>query len=73
MANMPRWTDETLTDNTKISYCEQCKDCAMWGIGDDPFSNRYDKANCAMFPNPEHKPGYIINNHGECPYWVARG
>ena len=68
MAKRPRWESETLTDNTGISYCEQCKDCTLWGIGDDPFSNAYDKANCAMFPNPDHKPGYVINNQGTCPY-----
>ena len=64
---------EVLTDNTKISYCEQCKDCILWGIGDDPFSNQYDKANCAMFPNPDHKPGYVINNQGRCPYRTEKG
>ena len=73
MAKRPRWESETLTDNTGISYCEQCKDCTLWGIGDDPFSNAYDKANCAMFPNPDHKPGYVINNQGPCPFRVAKG
>ena len=66
------YQDEILTDNTKISYCEQCKDCTLWGIGDDPYQNQYDKANCAMFPNPDHKPGYVINNQGVCPCRVAK-
>ena len=74
MANkQPRYMDEVLTDNTRISYCEQCKDCAMWGIGNDPFSNEYTKANCAMFPNPDHKPGYVINNQAPCPFRVTKG
>ena len=72
MSMQDRHLNEILTDNTKISYCEQCKDCTLWGLGDDPFSNEYTKANCAMFPNPDHKPGYVINNQGLCPYRVAK-
>ena len=70
MAN--RHENEILTDNTKIRYCEQCKDCTLWGIGGDPFSNAYDKSNCAMFPNPDHKPDYVITNRGVCPFRVAK-
>ena len=44
--------DEIMSDNTHANYCQQCKDCILWGIGDDPFQNRYDKGNCSMFPNP---------------------
>lgn len=66
------YKDEILSDNTKADYCQQCKDCTLWGIGDDPFQNRYDKSNCAMFPNPDHKPGYVINNQGPCPFRVAK-
>ena len=68
-----RYGDEILSDNTHADYCRQCKDCAMWGIGDDPFSNRYDKGNCSMFPNPDHKPVYVINNQGQCPFRVEKG
>lgn len=68
MAN--RHENEILTDNTKIRYCVQCKECTLWGIGGDPFSNAYDKSNCAMFPNPDHKPAYVINNEGQCPFRV---
>ena len=64
--------DEILSDNTHANYCEQCKGCAMWGNGNDPFSNRYDKGNCDMFPNPDHKPGYVINNRAPCEFRVAR-
>ena len=44
----------------------------MWGIGDDPFSNRYDKGNCAMFPNPGCKPSYVINNRAPCEFRVPK-
>ena len=62
--------DEILSDNTQENYCEQCRECAMWGIGDDPYSNAYDKSSCAMYPVPAHKPGYVINNTGPCPFRV---
>ena len=38
--------DEIMSDNTHADYCRQCKDCTLWGIGNDPFQNRYDKGNC---------------------------
>lgn len=63
--------NEVLTDNTKIKYCEQCKDCAFWGNG-DAFSNKYDKSSCDMFKYPQSKPGYVINNEADCPYYMAR-
>ena len=64
--------DDILSDNTHANYCQQCKDCILWGIGDDPFQNRYDKGNCSMFPNPDHKPGYVINNQGVCPFKTTK-
>lgn len=68
-----RHEDERLTDNTKIRYCEQCEGCAMWGIGDDPYTNQYDKSNCAMFPYPGIKPTYVINNTSPCEWRVPKG
>ena len=65
--------DEIMSDNTHADYCRQCQDCAMWGIGDDLYSNQYDKGNCAMYPNPGHKPGYVINNQGPCMFKVKKG
>lgn len=57
---------EVLTDNTKINYCEQCKDCVHWGNDeDDYFTNEYDKASCDMY---ETKPIYVLDNSGECEY-----
>ena len=29
--------DEIMSDNTHADYCRQCKDCMLWGIGNDPY------------------------------------
>lgn len=63
-----RHDDETLTDNTKIQCCLQCKKCKYWSNRNDPFSNKYDKANCDMYPTPSAKPVTVINNTGVCTY-----
>ena len=62
------YKDEILSDNSHANNCEQCKDCILWGNGDDLFQNRYDKSSCAMFPYPDHKPNYVINNQGPCEF-----
>lgn len=67
-----QYNDETLSDNTHADYCRQCKDCAMWGIGNDPFSNAYDKSCCAMYPYPGIKPPEVIRNSGLCQWKVER-
>lgn len=63
--------DDVLSDNTHIDYCEQCESCIHWGNNkDDPFSNRYDKTNCDMFPYPDYmKPMSVINNLTECEFY----
>ena len=68
------WThdDEVLTDNTKIKRCQQCKDCMMWGKGDN-YSNAYDKSSCLMYPYPNFKPLAVINDQDICPYKVTKG
>ena len=66
-----RHFDEGLTDNTKIKYCKQCKDCAFWG-NSDAFSNAYDKSCCDMFPYPQFKPEYVINSTADCQYYLSR-
>ena len=63
-----RHDDEILTDNSKINYCLQCKKCKYWGNRNDPFSNKYDKANCDMYQIPSTKPITVINNTGVCAY-----
>ena len=62
------YKDEILSDNSHANYCEQCRDCILWGDGDDPFQNRHDKASCSIYPHPDHKPGYVINNQGSCEF-----
>ena len=70
---MERHYNEQLTDNTQISYCQQCRQCAFWGMdGKDPYSNAYDKASCAMYPHPDHKPSGVLNNTEPCPFRVER-
>lgn len=65
-----RHYNEILTDNSKIGYCNQCKSCAFWGS--DVWSNKFDKANCDMYPYPDHKPTKVLNNTGRCEYFVER-
>lgn len=67
-----RYGDEVLSDNTHANYCAQCEDCAFWGNGNDPFTNKYFKSNCDEFPLPGHKPNDVINNLGKCPFKVKR-
>lgn len=67
-----RHDNETLSDNTWIRRCEQCKTCAMWGNGNDPFSNKYDKTSCDMFPYPDMKPVGVRDNKEDCPYYQRR-
>lgn len=64
-----RYKDDILSDNTQIDYCVQCKDCIFWCNNDaDYYSNAYDKACCDMYPFPEFKPDFVLNNTGECEY-----
>jgi len=64
MATENRHQEEILTDNTSISYCEQCADCKHWGNSDNPHTNAYDKASCDKYP--QCKPLWVINNELEC-------
>ena len=68
---LERHADEVLTDNTKIEYCAQCKECVHWG-NSDAFSNSYNKSNCDMFPLPGLKPLFVINDTGRCK-WRLEG
>lgn len=60
--------DEILTDNTKINYCEQCKDCINWGKSGTPWDNKYTKSNCSAYPYPSMKPMGVINNTHVCEF-----
>ena len=66
-----RHDDEILTDNTKIHYCKQCKDCVFRDDG-TPYSSEYTKSSCQMFPYPDHKPMDVINNRGKCEYHLTK-
>lgn len=69
---MERYLDERLSDNTGISYCQQCKDCILWGHG-DAFGNAYDKTSCDIYPYPDMKPQEVMMNTGECPWRTVKG
>ena len=56
---MQDYGNELLTDNTKIHYCNQCKDCAYWGNA-DAYSNAYDKCACDIYPMPQGKPQAVF-------------
>lgn len=62
-----RWNEETLSDNTQIENCKQCKNCMHQDDG-TLWSNHYTKSSCRMFPYPKMKPSAVINNTGKCPY-----
>lgn len=59
--------DDILSDNTQIPIFEQCKNCKHRYDG-TPFSNKYNKACCKMFPYPEYKPMYVRYDEKPCPY-----
>lgn len=69
---MDRHENEILTDNTKISYCEECEFCRFWGNGNDPYSNEYDKTCCDKYPYPGIKPDWVRHNYGDCDYYEPR-
>lgn len=69
------YADEMLTDNSKISYCEQCKECRFWGNDEeDYFSNKYNKGNCDKYPIADGitKPDGILNNYEACMFREKR-
>lgn len=62
-----RYSNEILTDNTRLSKYEQCRDCIFRDDG-TPFSNRYDKGCCQKFPYPGFKPMGIMKNTLKCRF-----
>lgn len=62
-----RYSDELLTDNTRLAKYEQCRDCIYRDDG-TPFSNRYDKGCCQKFPHPSSKPMGVMKNTLECRF-----
>lgn len=68
---MLRYTNETLTDNSKIKKYEQCKDC-LHVDPEDTWSNRYDKGSCAMYPHPETKPRFVLDGTKDCDFYEKK-
>lgn len=64
-----KWSEETLTDNTKRKPCQQCKTCVYRDNG-DVWSNHYTKASCQIYEYPDHKPVKVINNQEECEFYT---
>ena len=65
--------DDTLSDNTGIKRCTQCKECVFWDANSkNYFENAYDKLNCRMFPFPDSKPRAVVENTGKCEYRIER-
>lgn len=63
-----RMLEETLSDNSKVEYCKQCKDCLFRSDG-TVWSNHYTKASCQIYKYPGMKPFRVINNNGLCEYY----
>lgn len=61
--------DEVFSDNSKIEYCKQCKNC-IFKDGGTPFSNHYSKSSCQVFQYPNMKPLHVIDNNGICEYFA---
>ena len=66
-----RYSDEILTDNSKLSKYEQCKDCIYRSDG-TVYSNRYDKGSCQKYPYPNFKPIDVMMNKAKCRYKVSQ-
>lgn len=58
---------EIFTDNSKIKYCDDCKNCIYRSDG-TIWTNDYRKAYCAKYPYPTPKPIEVINNEA-CELW----
>ena len=63
-----RWNEETLSDNTQIENCKQCKSCKHQDDG-TVWSNHYTKSSCKKFPYPKMKPIEVMDNTSNCPYY----
>lgn len=64
-----RYEDEILTDNTKISKCDLCKNCFFRDDG-TVYSNDYKKSSCVMYPHPSFKPVGVIRSIEPCEFYI---
>lgn len=63
-----RMLEETLSDNSHVENCKQCKDCIFRDDG-TVWSNDYRKSCCQMYQYPNMKPLRVVNNTGICEYY----
>lgn len=63
-----RLLKDTMSDNSHFKYCEQCKTC-MFKIGNNNFSNAYNKSSCKIYEHPQNKPSEIILNQAKCEFY----
>ena len=59
-----RMLEETLSDNSQVEHCKQCKDCIFRDDGTE--GSHYTKSSCQIFKYPNMKPLNVINNRGKC-------
>lgn len=60
-----RYAGEVLTDNTKISYFEQCRDCIYKGFElHGEFIDDYNRCCCLAYP--DMKPSGIDDGSEQC-------
>lgn len=62
-----RYKDEVLTDNSKFSFYEQCKDCKFRDDG-TIYSSDYRKGFCQKYPFPNIKPDGVMKNKIKCKH-----
>lgn len=63
-----RMLEETLSDNSNVENCKQCKDCIFRDDG-TVWSNHYTKACCQIYKHPNIKPLDVINNKQSCVFY----
>lgn len=63
-----RMLEETLSDNSHVENCKQCKDCIFRDDG-TVWSNSYQKGCCQIYQYPNMKPLRVVNNTGTCEYY----
>lgn len=61
------YENDHLSDNRGENYYQQCRKCKLNNDG-TVYSNSYDKACCVMFPYPDTKPIFVMDNQTRCPY-----
>lgn len=63
-----RMLEETLSDNSNVENCKQCKDCIFKDDG-TVWSNHYTKTSCQIYKHPNFKPLAIMDNKQLCVFY----